>query len=83
MAGPPRCADDRVLVCYVWLHTGMLADAKDGSPTIEFGVDEQWLSSGQPIEFTITLEGDTWVGDIGQEDFGLGATSALLEGIQH
>ena len=52
-----------------------------GEP-VTSSVDERWLSEGRPIEFTITLSGDTFVSDIGEEDFGLGGTSALLSGIR-
>ena len=45
-------------------------------------VDERWLSLGQPIYFSITLTGDEFVQDVGQEDFGLGATTAFLQGIR-
>ena len=51
-----------------------------GDPLLA-GVDERWLSSGRPIEFVITLQGDIWLPDVDQEDFGLGSTSALLSGI--
>ena len=37
---------------------------------------------GRPIEFTVTLSGDSFVPSVGEEDFGLGATSALLSGIR-
>ena len=46
------------------------------------GVDESWLSSGRPIVFSVTLSGDAWLASVGEQDFGLGATTALLNGIR-
>ena len=51
-----------------------------GEP-ITAGVNERWLASTRPIVFDVTLSGDTFVASVGEEDFGLGATSALAAGI--
>ena len=46
------------------------------------GVDEKWISDGRQIEIEVELTGDTWVADVGDEDYGLGATTALLGGLR-
>ena len=51
-----------------------------GEPLAD-GVDELWISLRRPIAFDIHLSGDTWAADVGEEDYGLGGTSALLGGI--
>jgi hypothetical protein len=52
-----------------------------GAP-IASGVDERWLSQGRPIEFDITLQGDTFVPTVGDEDYGIGPTTALLSSVR-